>query len=156
MTAPIRFDVPASFTPLDLTGTSPPDGVADLVTDLRARNACFAALFAEPPDRTGYFAITSTTGPAPDLDTVAGHLAAHLTAEIRRTELPCGPALTFTDTTGTAVREYALVAHPDRTTIVTFTLATNDEHRRPEHAHLFAEILATVTFAQPLTVSSSA
>jgi hypothetical protein len=146
MSASIHFDVPASFTPLDLEA-APIDGFEALVADLRAKNAAYAAVFADPPSRTGYFAITSVGATAADLERLAAEPAGD--GEVRRIELACGEALTFTETTGSVVREHALVAHPDGTRVVAFTLATNDAQRRPEHAHLFAEVLATVAFDHP-------
>jgi hypothetical protein len=157
MNAVVHLHVPTSFVPIDLNAT--PDertravpGLDAFIAQLRAGRTSYAALFLAPPDRSGYFAISEPAGAPPDLDLLAARLAGSV--EVRRVDLPCGPAVTLTEQTSTddtgaprpAVHEHALVLHPTGNQIVAFTLATSDATRQPEHAHLFAEILSTVTF----------
>jgi len=163
ITTPVQCQVPAGFTPVDLAAgpderaaavratlpaTAP--GVEDLVArneafaqQLLASRAWYGAVFVLPPRRPAYFTITEPDVP-PDLAALTA-----LPGGVREIDLPCGPALTCTRQAradGVAiVEEYAFAVHPAGRMIV-FTLGVQDDERRPEDAHLFAEILSTVSF----------
>lgn len=118
---------------------------------LRAASAVYVAFLEVAPDRPGFFAITEPDGVPPDLDRLAADLSG--SGQSRRVELPCGPAVTITEFGRygvggqvPVVQEHALVVHPDDRRVVVFTLGAAGTERSPEQAHLFAEILATVSF----------
>lgn len=163
--APVNFQVPAGFTPVDLTvspagraaavraGLPAVPGVDDVVArhevfaqGLLASRACYGAVFMLPPRRPAYFAITEPDGAPADL----AALAARLPGDVRPVELPCGPALTCTEHVRlpgepALVQQHAFVDHPAGRVVV-FTLGVQDGERRAADAHLFAEILSTVSF----------
>ncbi len=163
LTIPVNCQVPTGFLPVDLAAG--PDeraaavrarlpagapGVEDLVArnevfaqQLLASRAWYGAAFMLPPRRPAYFAITE-----PDVPSDLAALGAELPGA-REVELPCGTALTWVrqarDADVAIVEEHAFVVHPaDR--MVVFTLGVQDDERRAEDAHLFAEILSTVSF----------
>lgn len=162
--APVTCQVPSGFTPVDLAASPAeraaavraglPADVSD-VSDMVARNeefaqrllashACYGAVFVLPPHRPAYFTITEPAVP-PDL----ADLTARLPDGAREIDLPCGPALTCVRqmrADGVAVvEEHVFAVHPAGR-MIAFTMGVQDDERRPEDAHLFAEILSTVSF----------
>lgn len=160
---PVTCQVPKYFMAIELGGPAERaaavlagvSGGGDLVArteafaqELLANHSCYGALFALPPGRPAYFVITEPQGMPADL----AALSTHLPGEARSVELPCGPALTCTrreslpGSAGGLVQEHAFVVHPAGR-LVAFTMGVQDDQRRPEDAHLFAEILSTVSFS---------
>ncbi|MFV2115758.1 hypothetical protein ACFHW0_25945 [Micromonospora sp. LOL_025] len=151
--AAVRCRVPAGFVPVDLAARD-----ETYARELLAAGACYAAVFVLPPERAGYFVITEPAGPPPDLDALAGCLAADPDAGARSVELPCGRAVACVEYARVAaapaaaapvdvVQEHAVAIHPATGQAVTFTLGVRDTRRRPEYADLFDEILRTVSFS---------
>ncbi|MFC4858796.1 hypothetical protein [Actinophytocola glycyrrhizae] len=160
----MQCQVPAGFTPVDLAASpderaavvraglpaSAPD-VEDLVArneafvqQLLASRAWYGAVFVLPPQRPAYFVITE-----PDVPPDFAALAAELPGGVREIDLPCGTVLTCVRQERAAgvaiVEEHAFAVHPAGRVVV-FTLGVQDDQRRTADAHLFAEILSTVSF----------
>lgn len=137
-------------------GPRPTRGGEAFTRHLQALGACYAAVFVLPPGRAGYFAITEPAGVPADLPALAAHLGTAPGWEVRPVELPCGPAVTCTEYARIsggrdrvdAVQEHAFAVHPRDGRLVAFTMGVQDDQRRPEHAHLFTEILYTVSFSR--------